>query len=164
MELVGFVAYRRRCERRLRAWVGWPGGGSAERGKAGAPTKDGARWRWSTRRVGERASSVVWSWRGLAGPMALGLGKSGDRRGNVEKTMDKVELQVELEGETSQKSAIKIAPTVVEEQRDSGSDDDNAETEEPYYIATGRERRQIRPPQRFAHAELVVGLPTLDYG
>ena len=65
-----------------------------------------------------------------------------------------VREQVKLEVDTS---AVQFSdPDDEVQDPDQEEDAPEQQQQEPYSIATGRERRQIRPPQRYAYADLVA--------
>ena len=75
-----------------------------------------------------------------------------DHAGKLESNMNKVEVQVELPEKTSRDDLSEQSVTV-----DSSSDEEVVdEVEQPYSIATGRERRQTRPPQKYGYSDLVA--------
>ena len=72
--------------------------------------------------------------------------------GNHESDTNEVEVQVELREKGSQNDLSEQIVTI-----DSSSDEvAQDEVEEPYSIATGRERREIRPPQKYGFSDLVA--------
>ena len=72
--------------------------------------------------------------------------------GKHESDTNEVEVQVELPEKTSQNDLSQQIAHV-----DSSSDEEAVdEVEQPYSIATGRERRQTRPPQKYGFSDLVA--------
>jgi hypothetical protein len=72
--------------------------------------------------------------------------------GKEQGSSKKVELQVEA----SQRVQDNTQDQPVTDVHDSSSDDDDPQEEQNTSIAAGRQKRQIRPPQRYAYADLVA--------
>jgi hypothetical protein len=64
--------------------------------------------------------------------------------------------EVELQVETSQRVQDSTQDQPVTDVHDSSSDDDDPQEEQETSIAAGRQKRQIRPPQRYGYADLVA--------
>jgi hypothetical protein len=64
--------------------------------------------------------------------------------------------EVKLQVETSQRVQDSTQDQPVTDVHDSSSDDDDSQEEQETSIAAGRQRRQIRPPQRYGYADLVA--------
>jgi hypothetical protein len=58
--------------------------------------------------------------------------------------------------EASQRVQDSTQDQPVTDVHDSSSDDDDPQEEQETSIATGRQKRQIRPPQRYGYADLVA--------
>ena len=85
--------------------------------------------------------------------------KDSDESTKRERTLKKVELEVEAPSRPETQSHLKNIDDQVSVE-DSNSDN-AAEADEPHSIATHRQRREIRPPQRYAdlvaHALTIAG-------
>lgn len=66
-----------------------------------------------------------------------------------------ISKQVELEVKAYDKVQDGTSTQPIQDDEHDFVDDTNEEQQQEYSIATGRARRQIRPPQRYAHADLV---------
>ena len=65
------------------------------------------------------------------------------------------EKQVEFQVEAPQGLPRGAQDHAIADEHDSDPSS-SAQDEQDYSIATGRQRRQIRPPQRYAHADMVM--------
>jgi hypothetical protein len=78
----------------------------------------------------------------------------GKASADVQDSGERILKQVELECETSE--GEKNSDQLVEEEVHDSDTENGAEQQQPYSIAKDRPRREIRPPQKYAYADMVA--------